>query len=129
VRLLLDTHALIWLVLTPDRLSKKVRKALTAPNVEVFASHVSLWEMAIKRRQGKLTELDRPALPWFEHYVSASHVRTMSILPAHLGATESLPLVHGDPFDRLLIAQATVEHLSLVTADTLMNGYDIATLW
>lgn len=129
MRLMLDTHSLIWLVLAPDRLSKKVRKAIIAPDAVVFASHVSLWEMAIKRRQGRLAELDRPALAWFEHYVAASQLRTMPMLPAHLGATEGLPLIHGDPFDRLLIAQTTIERCRLVTADERINGYDVPVLW
>jgi len=128
VRLLLDTHALIWLVMAPDRLGPPARAAITADGAEVYASHVSLWEMAIKRRLGKLDVLDRAAAEWFREYVPRSHLRQLPIAADHLGEVESLPLLHGDPFDRLIVAQAVVEGLTVITHDPLVAQYGIATI-
>ena len=129
MRLLLDTHALIWAVQSPERLGDKARTALTTDDAEVYASHVSLWEMAIKRRIGKLDELDRPALEWFETYVPKSNMLQLPIGLVHLGAIESLPMKHNDPFDRLLVAQAHHEGLTVVTHDDLVSQYDIDVIW
>ena len=128
MRLLLDTHALIWLVMAPDRLDAEARAAITADGAEVHASHVSLWEMAIKRRLGKLDVLDRPAGEWFREYVPRSNLRQLAIAADHLGEVESLPVLHGDPFDRLIVAQAATEGLTVVTHDPLVAQYDIATI-
>ncbi|MFV0407897.1 MAG: type II toxin-antitoxin system VapC family toxin [Propioniciclava sp.] len=129
MQLLLDTHVLIWLVTAPDRLSTAATNALTAATAEVYASQVSLWEMAIKRRAGKLDVLDRDALAWFDNYVPASNLRILSISPRHLGAVEQLPDLHRDPFDRLLITQASHEGHRIVTADHRITQYHIPTLW
>jgi PIN domain nuclease of toxin-antitoxin system len=129
VRLLLDTHALIWAVQAPDRLGDDSRAELIADGAEVFASHVSLWEMAIKRRIGKLDALDLPALEWFDAYVPRSGMRPLPITAGHLGAVEYLPALHNDPFDRLLVAQARLNGLTIVTRDALVAQYDIAVIW
>ena len=129
VSLLLDTHALLWLVLEPSRLSDRARSEITSPDAVVRASHVSLWELAIKRASGRLDVLDRPALEWFEHYTKASGVRTMTIQPAHLGAVEHLPDHHRDPFDRLLVAQARHDGLTIVTAEELVMAHDVECVW
>lgn len=129
MRLLLDTHALIWAVMSPQRLGDTARDAILDSNNVVYASHVSLWELAIKRRIGKLTTIDRPAGEWFETYVRASKMQALSISAAHLGAVEFLPLVHGDPFDRLLVAQAQLDGMTVVTRDPAFAHYDVATLW
>ncbi len=129
MRLLLDTHALIWAIVAPDRLSQPARAALTASSAEVYASHVSLWEMAIKRRIGKLDSLDRSALDWFETYVPRSHMLQLPIAAAHIGAVEVLEAKHNDPFDRLLVAQAIHEGLTVVTGDELVSQYEIESIW
>lgn len=129
MRILLDTHALLWLVMEPDRLSRPVHREIVAPDAEVMASHVSPWEMAIKRGRGRLDVLDRPAQEWFEHYVPLSGLRPLPIRPAHLGGVEHLPDHHRDPFDRLLVAQARSEGLTLVTADEQLSRYDVDRLW
>ena len=129
MRLLLDTHVLIWIVMAPDRVGAKARAAIAADGAEVHASHVSLWEIAIKRRLGKLEQIDRPALDWFRHYVAVSNLRQLPIHAEHLGAVETLPHLHGDPFDRLLVAQTAREHMTIVTQDDLVTQYDIATIW
>ena len=129
MRLLLDTHALIWAVAAPERLGTDARRAITAEGAEVFASHVSLWEMAIKRRLGKLSELDGSAIDWFETFVPKSQMRPLPIAANHLGAVELLPMSHHDPFDRLLVAQARHERLTIVTRDELIALYDVEVIW
>jgi PIN domain nuclease of toxin-antitoxin system len=129
MRLLLDTHALIWLVAAPDRLGEAARDALTTDGVEAHASHVSLWEMAMKRRIGKLDELGRSAGGWFETYVPKSRLKQLPITAAHLAAVESLPLLHGDPFDRLIVAQALGDGFTIVTRDELVSQYDVPVIW
>ena len=129
MRLLLDTHALIWAVAAPERLGDAARAALVAVGAEVYASHVSLWEMAIKRRLGKLNDLDRPAIDWFETFVSKSRMLQLPIAAGHLGAVEFLPPKHNDPFDRLLVAQARHEGLAIVTRDELVTQYEIDVIW
>lgn len=129
MRLLLDTHALIWAIHAPDRLGEQSRAEIVAGGAEVYASHVSLWEMAIKRRIGKLDALDRPAMDWFETYVPRSRMRPLPIEAGHLGAVEFLPALHNDPFDRLLVAQARLNGLTMVTRDELVTQYDIDVIW
>ena len=79
MRLLLDTHALIWVVQSPQQLGDDARAALIADDAEVYASHVSLWEMAIKRGVGRLEQLERKAGDWFEHFVPRSGLRPLPI--------------------------------------------------
>jgi PIN domain nuclease of toxin-antitoxin system len=129
VRLLLDTHALIWAVTAPEKLGEAARAALVAEGAEVYASHVSLWEMAIKRRIGKLNELDRSAIEWFENFVPKSRMLQLPIAAAHLGALEFLPAKHNDPFDRLLVAQARHDGLAIVTRDELVTQYEVDSIW
>jgi PIN domain nuclease of toxin-antitoxin system len=129
VKLLLDTHALIWAVQSPDRLSERARGALTAADAEVFASHVSLWEMAIKRSLGKLDQLDRTAADWFDHFVPRSGLRQLPITARHLGAVEHLPRLHHDPFDRLLVSQARHDGMALVSLDSHVAQYDVDVVW
>lgn len=129
MNLLLDTHALLWLVLEPGRLSSGARHAVTAPGAAVLASHVSLWELASTRGRGRLDVLDRPARRWFEHYVGASGLRELPIRADHLGGVEQLPDLHRDPFDRLLVAQAMAEGLAIVTADPQVAAYEVPRIW
>lgn len=129
MRLLLDTHALIWAVQSPEKLSDRARCALTSTDAEVYASHVSLWEMAIKRSLGKLDQLDRPAADWFDHFVSLSGLRQLPLAASHLGAVESLPRLHHDPFDRLLVSQARQAALAIVTLDRYVAQYDVEVVW
>ncbi len=129
MKLLLDTHVLIWALVSPEKLGEKATDALTAEGNEVFASHVSIWEIAIKRQAGKIDGIDRAAIDWFETYVPKSRMRQLPISAKHLGAVEFLPKHHRDPFDRLLVAQARSEQLTLVTSDDLVRQYEIDWIW
>ncbi len=131
MRFLLDTHALIWFISDADRLSQKAVTAIRDGDA-VYASHVSLWEMAIKSRSGKLT-IDGSrfvgAGAWFARNVPKAKLLELPIAAGHLGAVEFLPNHHRDPFDRLLVAQAEIEKLTLITCDELIAPYGVATLW
>jgi PIN domain nuclease of toxin-antitoxin system len=115
MRLLLDTHVLLW-VLNGDRLNDDVRRALSDPASVVFVSVVSLWEIVIKRRVGKLTA-DVAAIA--AQMAPASKLQWLGVTQGHLLALDRLPVhpQHRDPFDHLIIAQALSEGMTLVTRD------------
>jgi PIN domain nuclease of toxin-antitoxin system len=124
MRLLLDTNALIWLLASPSRAAATARDAVTDPANEVFFSAVNVWEIEIKAAIGKL---ERPA----PDAIVAAHAQGYAELPLtarHAAALRGLPLHHADPFDRLLIAQAQAEGLTLVTRDRAFDRYDVPTL-
>ena len=103
MRLLLDTHVFLWFILSPSQLSSDALAAIQTAENTIYLSLVSAWEMSIKSRLGKLS-LEQP----IEHFITgqAQHNR-FEILPItlrHIAAVETLPLLHRDPFDRLLIA-------------------------
>lgn len=120
MKLLLDTHILIWSVLDDPALSNRHRKVLTSAEVEIYVSAVSVWEVAIKRALGKLS------VP-MEIFDQAQRAGCQSLDTTwdHGRAVEALPSHHGDPFDRMLIAQANVEGLTLVTADRQFAAYEV----
>lgn len=123
MKLLVDTHVLIWAVLADAALPERFRTALSDPDAEVHVSAVSVWEVTIKRALGKLTV---PA-DLFDQ-AEASGCVALPITWDHARAVEALPLHHADPFDRMLIAQARVEGLTLMSADRAFAAYDVALL-
>ena len=124
MRLLLDTHILIWAVSMPDRLSPPVRAALETPDNDVLVSAASAWEIAIKQALGRLTF----PLDIYDRVLDEAGFAHLPILAAHGIEAGALPRHHADPFDRLLIAQARVEALTLVTADAAFMPYDVRIL-
>lgn len=118
MRLLLDTHILLWLMDDSPRLSRQAR-SLIVNAAEVFVSSVSIWEIAIKSRLGKLGEDAEMIVEKLE----AAGIKELDVTYQHALATSKLPPVHGDPFDRLLIAQAAVEPMQLITADAKLKAY------
>lgn len=126
MRLLLDSHVWLWACTTPERLPSAVAEAIvTAP--EVWLSVVSLWEIAIKHAAGKLP-LAMGANGLVEMMTSMG-ARELPIRADHALHAATLPLRHRDPFDRMLVAQAAVEGMTLVTADELVRGYGGEVLW
>jgi PIN domain nuclease of toxin-antitoxin system len=121
MRILLDTHVLLWWLTDNPRLGPKARALLSASEVAVLVSAVSLWEATVKYRVGKLAE--RGSELWAE--LDAEALQPLLISRAHLLALEELPRHHGDPFDHLLLAQAKVEGAALVTADRTMTLYGV----
>ena len=124
MRLLLDTHAFIWMATDPDRLSAPAVSAITEPLNDVYVSAVSGWEIAIKRARGRLR---------FPH-VDAELLRVLRLteLPVtlrHAGRVANLPDHHRDPFDRMLIAQALSDDLTIVSRDRVVAAYPVAVHW
>ena len=127
MRLLLDTHTIIWHVGHHASLSQTASAAIENPANQTYISAVSLWEMAIKSSLGKLT-LRHPIREILATYKDAGAI-ILPISPEHTLATENLPWHHRDPFDRMLIAQAQYEGLTLVSRDSLFASYDLKIMW
>ena len=128
MQLLLDTHTLIWMGAQPDRFTSQTAALLEDESNSVYASIVSLWELAIKTSIGKL-DLGNDWLQNIEHYMKDNTIENMPVKPQHCNLLTELPLHHRDPFDRMLIAQAQYENLALVTADKHIHQYDIEVIW
>jgi len=121
MKLLLDTHLLLWAAGEPRRLSKLARTLIGNPDNELLFSAASLWEVAIKRRLGREDfKVDARLL---RRGLLDNGYSELPIISDHVVATESLPLLHRDPFDRILVAQATVEGVTLLTIDSLVSQY------
>ncbi len=116
MRLLLDTHAAVWAVASPERLSGSVAEAIADTSNEIFVSVASLWEIAIKFSLGRkqAPPFDAEAALTFFHETGFA---LLDITPAHVVAVGKLAIEHSDPFDRLLIAQALTEPMMLVSKD------------
>jgi PIN domain nuclease of toxin-antitoxin system len=121
MKLLLDTHLLLWAAGEPRRLSKAARTLIGNPDNELLFSAASLWEVAIKRRLGR--EDFRVDARLLRRGLLDNGYSELPIISDHVVATESLPLLHKDPFDRILVAQATVEGVTLLTIDSLVSQY------
>lgn len=121
MRLLVDTHILIWALEGSSKLSIKARDLLRDPMHEHWVSAASVWEIAIKSSIGKLT-LARP-LRELEKGIIAAGFEVLNISIQHAAAITNIELAHNDPFDRLLLAQCEVETLRLVTADKTLTKY------
>jgi len=122
VKLLLDTHVVIWWLADDAALSDEI-KARLDHEPDVFLSAATVWEIAIKQAIGKLKE--PPDLP---AQIRDSGFRELPITSQHALAAGRLPLIHRDPFDRMLVAQARCEDLTLVTRDPEIGKYDVALL-
>ncbi|AJE22457.1 type II toxin-antitoxin system VapC family toxin [Azotobacter chroococcum] len=121
MKLLLDTHLLLWAAGSPERLSATTRTLLEAPENELFFSAASLWEIAIKRGLGRNDfQVDARVL---RRGLLDNGYNELPITSEHSVAIDTLPPIHKDPFDRILVAQAMVEGIILLTADALVARY------
>ena len=123
MRLLLDSHTLLWWLSDVPRLGRIAYDAIESPSNEVFVSAVSMWELGVKRRKG---QLDAP-----DDLVSIVEQRGFTPLPLSLFHAEqatNLPMHHHDPFDRMLVAQAQAEGLTIVTTDDALRRYGVRTM-
>ncbi|HEV3094314.1 MAG TPA: type II toxin-antitoxin system VapC family toxin [Solirubrobacteraceae bacterium] len=118
LRLLLDTHTLVWA--SDKRLGEEAREAIEAPANTIFVSAATIWEIEIKRALDKLRTVEDAV-----QLVDKSGFERLTIDYEHAREAGRLPLLHGDPFDRMLIAQARVEGLTLATADATIKRYDV----
>ena len=124
---LLDTHTFLWLV-WGQHLSQPVQQAFLDTNNQFYLSAASYWEICIKIALGKLTV----TADWaerFEQELTINGIRWLGVEKVHCQQLARLPLLHRDPFDRLLIAQAVVENMTLVSSDEKVRQYPVSTLW
>ena len=128
MRVLVDTHVFLWWVEGDRALPAKARAVLANPENECLISMVSAWELAIKTSLGKL-KLALPVKRYIVENVAANGFRMLAIEMAHVGRVETLARHHGDPFDRLLIAQALEENIAVVTADPIYRNYGVKRIW
>lgn len=128
MKVLIDTHVFIWWTSNSQMLSLPVLKLLSDPNTEVILSIVSIWEMQIKVSLGKL-QLKTILPELIEDEVKRNHIKLLLLDLSHIYALSNLPNHHRDPFDRLLIAQAQIEDLVIVSIDDKFDGYEIERLW
>jgi PIN domain nuclease of toxin-antitoxin system len=124
VRLLLDTHALLWWLADNRKLGRRAREAIADPRATVWVSAASAWEIAIKVALGRLELPEAPEV-CLPREIEQNHFTPLPVTLEHALAVASLPAHHADPFDRLLIAQAQIENLTLVTADEAFAPYDV----
>ena len=122
---LLDTSTLLWALAEPERLSAKARRLVEAG--ENVVSVASYWEVVIKAQKGLLSIGD--LVTWWRRATELTSARILHIRPSHITALAALPVLHKDPFDRILIAQARTEGLAIVTSDGPIGEYPVQTIW
>lgn len=126
--LLLDTNVLLWTLSASNRISTNAKRAMTRSKTVMSVSVVSIWEIILKHKAGKL--IIKPALNQLvDQILYHSPWTILQVCPEHLLPLIALPMLHKDPFDRLLIAQARHEGLTIVTSDELIRKYDVHTIW
>jgi PIN domain nuclease of toxin-antitoxin system len=128
VTYLLDTAVWLWSVGEPSRISRKARDVMADVSHEVFLSAVTSWEVAIKAASGKL-HLPEPPDLFVPRRMAAQGLRPLVVSHEHALAVFELPAHHRDPFDRLLIAQAKIEEMTLISADRIFDRYPVQLLW
>ena len=128
MNLLLDTHTFIWFIMGSSNLSAHARALIEDVANEKFLSVASLWEIAIKLSVGKLT-LSAPFDVLIPRQLSLNGFELLNIEIDHAALVATLPFHHRDPFDRLLIAQASVEKMSVVSIDAVFDAYSVTRLW
>jgi PIN domain nuclease of toxin-antitoxin system len=127
MKFLLDTHVFLW-SLTGENLSYAARDAFLDTNNQLFLSAASYWEICIKQSIGKL-QLAPDWADIFDRELAANSIQWLPIEKAHCRQIGQLPPLHGDPFDRLLIAQAQCESMTLLTANSNIQAYPVETFW
>jgi PIN domain nuclease of toxin-antitoxin system len=128
MKVLLDTHALLWLIADDDRLSENARQIFLNSENRLFFSAASLWEICIKKSLGKISLKNG----WFQTIQEEMEINTIQWLPielTHCAEVAEMPFHHRDPFDRMLIAQAIVEGMQLLSRDSRLSDYAIERVW
>ena len=125
--ILLDTHAIIWFFEGDNRLSKTAIDIIYNLENTIYVSIASVWEVAIKLSTGKLKF--NGGIENFIETVCKNEFDLLAISPDHIKAIAELPFVHRDPFDRMLVTQAMVENITIVTVDENISKYDVSAIW
>jgi PIN domain nuclease of toxin-antitoxin system len=128
MRLLLDSHALLWYVDQDHLLSRPAHASITDPTNDLLVNAATIWEIAIKVGVKKLS-LSAPFRGWITKAIGDLGLNVLPITVDYADAQASLPHLHRDPFDRMLIAQAKVESISIVSADTVFDQYGVPRVW
>ena len=128
MRTLLDTHAFLWFITADPKLSLRAEQTIRQGDNELLLSVASAWEIAIKVALGKLDDRDG-AVPRLPIILVERGMIALPIIPSHAIEAASLPPVHRDPFDRMLVAQGRRERLAIVTNDPAFGRYDVKTEW
>ena len=125
---LTDTHTFLWWALDDPGLSAPCRRIISDPDNTIFFSVASAWEISIKYQIGKLP-LPEPPDIFLPARLEAGGFRVLTATLQHIIAIRHLPLIHRDPFDRLLVAQAQIENLPILTTDETIRQYAVQTIW
>ena len=128
MRVLLDTHAYLWWIRGSRRLSRAAKSVIGSAGNEVLVSVASIWEIATKVRLGRL-EVAAGVTPAIADEVAAQGFVRLGISLAHAELAGSLPGAHGDPFDRMLIAQSLLEGVPILSADEAFDGFGVSRIW
>ena len=123
MRILLDSHTLLWWMDDPERLKPAARREIEDPRNDVFVSAVSIWEIGLKHSKGKLRIPEN-----FADLLPENGIVALPFAASHARASVSLPPIHGDTFDRALIAQCQIESLTFATRDSVVRAYNIGVL-
>ena len=128
MRFLLDTHTFIWFVTDSPRLSDRVKQSIEDDYNEKLLSRASIWEMAIKHSMGKI-DFGVPFPQFIDRQIRLNSIDLLHIEISHLNVVSTLALHHRDPFDRLLISQALVENIPILSVDKAFDAYPIQRIW
>ena len=128
MRVLLDTHTFLWFVLGDAKLSNTARTYIEAPQNDKLVSPASYWEIAIKISLGKYT-LPQPYEDFMRKGIDSNGFYVLPIAPKHTAALIGLPFHHRDPFDRLIISQAMVERMAVISGDRAFDTYPVTRIW
>ena len=128
MKLLLDSNVLLWALSDRKRLTAKVRRLLESDEHELFVSRASVWELSIKVAKGRL-EMPGASIQSLLDEVGKMGMLILPISDAHILRTETLPQAHGDPFDRMIVAQALVEGCVILSSDVGLAAYDARVIW
>jgi len=128
MRILLDTHAFLWAVMDSERLTPKAREMMSDPANDLLLSAASAYEIAVKAAKGRLQLPEEPAT-YIKTRVATLGLQELAVTVEQVAAAAALPPIHADPWDRLLIAQARLEQIPILTADRLIQRYEVETIW
>ena len=128
MKLLIDTHTALWLFNDYENLSQAAKNCLRDERNELYISIASAWEVAIKHSLGKLTEFPG-GVKLFLSEIYDCPIEIVGVLPEYIEKVEELPYIHRDPFDRLIIATAVCEDMTIVTSDDNIRKYDVKCVW
>jgi PIN domain nuclease of toxin-antitoxin system len=128
MKVLLDTHAFIWLDTQPEKLSKTAMEICQDTDNQLYLSMASIWEMQIKVQLGKL-KLKIPLADMLTVQQQENDLNILNIALTHIYQLQALPFHHNDPFDRLIIAQSVLENMTIISVDEKFKAYEASVLW